>query len=88
MFTVFRIKGTFWLTPMSFLNGFDEDMETSLIPTNYNVDSIALPSDTPNSLCGSEVEADRGTSRIPFKRKFDDIIDASPTTSTNKSRKM
>jgi hypothetical protein len=88
MLTAFCIKGTFWLIPMSFLNGFDEDMETSLMPTNCNIDSNALPSNTPDSLCKSEVEADGGTPRIPFIRKFDNTIDTSPTMSTNKSRKM
>ena len=88
MLSTFCIKGTFWLIPMSFENGFDEDMETSLMPTSCNVDSSALPSNIPDSLCGSEIEADGGTLHIPFKRKFDDTIDAPPTTSTSKSKKM
>ena len=31
MLTSFYIKGTFWLTPMSFMSGFDKDMETNFI---------------------------------------------------------
>ena len=42
MLTSFRIKGTFWLIPMSFMNGFDEDMETnftSVLASEANRDS-------------------------------------------------
>jgi hypothetical protein len=87
MLTTFRIKGTFWLTPMSVLNGFDEDMETSWMPTSCNVDSNAVPSTTLDSFGGSEVQA--CTPPLPLKRKLDDSVDASPgTTSTSKSRKL
>ena len=42
MLTSFHIKSTFWLTPMSFMNGFDEDMETnytSVLTSEANRDS-------------------------------------------------
>ena len=29
MLTTFCIKGTFWLTPMSFLDGFEKDIKTN-----------------------------------------------------------
>jgi hypothetical protein len=70
MLTTFRIKDTFWLIPMSILNGFNEDIETSLMPTNCNIDSNALPNNTPDSLCGSEVEVDGGTPLILFKKNL------------------
>ena len=38
----FHIKGRFWLTPMSFMNGFDEDIETnftSVLASEANRDS-------------------------------------------------
>jgi hypothetical protein len=88
MLTTFRIKGTFWLTPMSVLNGFDEDMETNSMPnTSCNVDSNVEPSTTLDSFAGSDVQA--CTPPFPLKRKLDDSIDASPgSTSTSKSRKL
>jgi hypothetical protein len=55
MLTTFQIKDTFWLTPMSVLNRFDEDMETSSMPTSCNVDSNVVPSTTLDSFGGSEV---------------------------------
>jgi hypothetical protein len=55
MLTTFQIKDTFWLTPMSVLNRFDEDMETSSMPTSCNVDSNVVPSTTLDSFAGSEV---------------------------------
>jgi hypothetical protein len=57
MLTTFWIKGTFWLTPMSILNGFDEDMETNWMPTSCNIDSNAVPSTTLDSFGGSKVQA-------------------------------
>ena len=56
MLTSFHIKGTFWLTPMSFMNGFDEEMETnftSVLASKTNRDS------TQNSIA-SQIE-DIGT---------------------------
>jgi hypothetical protein len=87
VFTTFRIKGTFWLIPMSILNGFDEDMETSSMPISCNVDSNPVPSTTLDSFVGSEVQA--CTPPFPLKRKLDDSVDASPgSTTTSKSRKL
>ena len=42
MLTTFCIKGTFWLTPMSWMNGFDKEMETnfsSVLASKANRDS-------------------------------------------------
>jgi hypothetical protein len=87
MLTTFRIKGTIWLTSMSVLNEFDEDMETSWMPTNCNVDSNVVPSSTLDSFGGSEVQA--CTPLFLSKWKLDDSVDASQrTTSTSKSRKL
>ena len=77
MLTTFWIKSTFWLIPMSVLNGFDEDMETSLMPTNCNVDSNI----------GSDVQS--CTPPLSLKRKLDTSVDASPgSTSISKSKKL
>jgi hypothetical protein len=87
MLTTVRIKGIFWLTPMSVLNGFDEDMKTNSMPTSCNVDSNDVPSTTLDSFAGSEVQA--CTPPFPLKRKLDDSVDASPwSTSTSKSIKL
>ena len=56
MLTIFHIKDTFWLTPMSFLNGYEENMEInySSMPISCNVVSSAMPSNTQDSMHGSE----------------------------------
>jgi hypothetical protein len=70
MLITFHIKATFWLAPMQFLNGFEEDMETNFnsmlgsMPTNCNVDSSAMPNNTQDLVCKSKVEEDGGTPPI------------------------
>jgi hypothetical protein len=57
------------------------------MPTKCNVDSNVAPSTTLDSFGGSEVQA--CTPPLPFKKKLDDSVDASPgSTSTSKSRKL
>ena len=54
--TIFCINGTFWLTPMFFMNEFDEDMKinfSAVLASEANRDSIE------NSV-PSQIE-DRGT---------------------------
>ena len=84
MLPSFHIKGTFWLTPMSFMNGFDEDMETNFTSV---LASEASRDCTQNSIA-SQIE-DIGTP--PQKRKLElcDIIeDSLKSTSSSKSRKI
>jgi hypothetical protein len=71
MLIAFCIKSTFWWT-IYFLNGSKEDMETnySSMPTSCNVDSGAMPSNTQDSLHGSELQADVGTLPITFKKNL------------------
>ena len=84
MLTDFCIKGAFWLTPMSFMNGFDEDMEinfTSVLALEANRNST-------QNLVSSQIE-DIGT--LPRKQKLElcDIIEDSPgSTSSSNSRKI
>ena len=84
MLTSFCIKGTFWLTPMFFMNGFDEDMETyftSVLALEANRDN------TQNSVA-SQIE-DIGTPSQKQKLEFCDIIDDSPgSTFSSKFRKI
>jgi hypothetical protein len=68
----FCIKSTFWLTPMSFLNGFEEDMKTnynSILgskPTTYNMDSNAMLSNIRDLVRGSEAVVNGGILPIAF----------------------
>jgi hypothetical protein len=50
-----------------FLNGFDENMETSSMPTNCNVDSSAMPRNIQDLMRESEIEVDRGIPLFFFK---------------------
>jgi hypothetical protein len=54
-------------------------METnySSMPTNCNVNSSAMPSNTQDSMSGSKTEVDGGIPPITFRRKLDDSVDAS-----------
>jgi hypothetical protein len=54
-------------------------METnySSMPTNCNVNSSAMPSNTQDSMSGSKTEVDGGIPTITFRRKLDDSVDAS-----------
>ena len=84
MLTSFRIKGTFWLTPMSFMNGFDEDMETNFTSVHT---SEANRDSTQNSVA-SQIE-DIGIPSQKRKLEFSDIFEDSPgSTSSSKSRKI
>ncbi|KAG0572581.1 hypothetical protein KC19_VG107300 [Ceratodon purpureus] len=74
MLTAFRIKGTFWLTPMAILNGFEEDVDTS------NFSSLDMPTSsagrplscTQDSVRGTDIEGDGGTPCTQrYKRKLD-----------------
>ena len=82
MLTTFRIKCVFWLTPMFVLNGFEEDEKTSYSsmlgskPTNNS----AMPSNTQNSMCGSETKVDGGIPPLASKRKLNDNVEVSPRT--------
>ena len=76
MLFVFCIKDTFSLTPMSFLNKFEEDIETT---TN----SDALLSSCTQG-CGIMIGA---PPIFSLKRKFHDVnIRASPKTTTSKPK--
>ena len=70
MFTTFRIKGIFWLNPMSFLNGFDKNMKISSMLISCNVDSSVMPSNTQDSLRGSEINANGSIPPFLFRRKI------------------
>ena len=84
MLTSFRIKGTFWLIPMSFMNGFDEDMETNFT----SIHTLEANRDSTQNSVASQIE-DIGTPSQNRKLEFCDIIEDSPgSTSSSKSRKI
>ena len=64
MLTSFCIKCTFWLTLMSFMNGFDEDMKTNFTSI---LASEANRNNTQNSV-GSQIE-DVGTPSQKMKTR-------------------
>jgi hypothetical protein len=70
----FSIRGTFWLTPMACLNGFEEDMDTyvNTTPTSCNVGSSAMPSSTM-----PEIETRKGGDVVD---EDEDRIDEDDTT--------
>ena len=84
MLTSFCIKGTFWLIPMSFMNGFDEDMETNFT----SVHALEANRDSTQNSVASQIE-DIGTSSQKQKLELCDIIeDSLRSTSSSKSRKI